>query len=151
VPVSARIASSAPFSPSNRHEGYVIADASSVYHELYRTEPCITEVGCWAHSRRRWSLEATSVFMSDAQEHVFTGEITFAGEPLHWQAERARAYRGARSMGRTARSVAAVRSRHLCSNCRSAPSQQRSVFSPPNVSFASVALRDNRQLTRAND
>ena len=35
-------------------QGYVIADASSVYHELYRSEPGITEVGCWAHARRRW-------------------------------------------------------------------------------------------------
>lgn len=34
--------------------GYVIADASSVYHELYRSEPGITEVACWAHARRRW-------------------------------------------------------------------------------------------------
>ena len=34
--------------------GYVIADASSVYHELYRTEPGITEVCCWAHARRRF-------------------------------------------------------------------------------------------------
>ena len=33
--------------------GYVIADASSVYHELYRTEPGIIEVCCWAHARRR--------------------------------------------------------------------------------------------------
>jgi hypothetical protein len=29
--------------------GYVIADASSVYHELYRREPSIIEVGCWSH------------------------------------------------------------------------------------------------------
>ena len=34
--------------------GYVIADASSVYHELYRNEPDIVEVSCWAHARRRW-------------------------------------------------------------------------------------------------
>lgn len=34
--------------------GYVIADASSVYHELYRNEPSIIEVGCWAHARRRF-------------------------------------------------------------------------------------------------
>lgn len=33
--------------------GYVLADASSVYHELYRREAGITEVGCWAHARRR--------------------------------------------------------------------------------------------------
>jgi hypothetical protein len=33
--------------------GYVLADASSVYHELYRREAAITEVGCWAHARRR--------------------------------------------------------------------------------------------------
>jgi len=33
--------------------GYVIADASSVYHELYRNEPGIIEVACWAHARRR--------------------------------------------------------------------------------------------------
>jgi transposase len=34
--------------------GYVIADASSVYHELYRQEPGIIEVCCWAHGRRMW-------------------------------------------------------------------------------------------------
>jgi transposase len=34
--------------------GYVIADASSVYHELYRNESGIVEVGCWAHARRRF-------------------------------------------------------------------------------------------------
>jgi transposase len=34
--------------------GYVLADASSVYHELYRSEPGIIEVACWAHARRRW-------------------------------------------------------------------------------------------------
>lgn len=34
------------------YRGHVIADASSVYHELYRREPEITEVGCWAHGRR---------------------------------------------------------------------------------------------------
>jgi len=33
--------------------GYMIADASSVYHELYRSEPDIIEVCCWAHARRR--------------------------------------------------------------------------------------------------
>jgi transposase len=43
--------------PANMLEcfkGYVIADASSVYHELYRNEPGIIEVGCWAHGRRRF-------------------------------------------------------------------------------------------------
>ena len=40
--------------------GYVIADASSVYHELYRNEPGIIEVACWAHARRRW-YEALAV------------------------------------------------------------------------------------------
>jgi transposase len=34
------------------YRGYVIADASAVYHELYRREPGIIEVGCWAHARR---------------------------------------------------------------------------------------------------
>jgi transposase len=29
--------------------GYALADASSLYHELYRREAAITEVGCWAH------------------------------------------------------------------------------------------------------
>lgn len=33
------------------YKGYVLADASSVYHELYRKED-VTEVGCWAHNRR---------------------------------------------------------------------------------------------------
>jgi transposase len=35
------------------YRGYVLADASSVYHELYRREAAITEVGCWAHARRK--------------------------------------------------------------------------------------------------
>jgi len=30
--------------------GYMIADASSVYHELYRSEPGVIEVCCWAHA-----------------------------------------------------------------------------------------------------
>lgn len=34
--------------------GYVIADASSVYHELYRSEQAVVEVACWAHARRRF-------------------------------------------------------------------------------------------------
>jgi transposase len=40
--------------------GYVIADASSVYHELYRNEPGIIEVSCWSHARRRF-FDALSV------------------------------------------------------------------------------------------
>lgn len=32
--------------------GPMIADASTVYHELYRREPSLIEVGCWAHCRR---------------------------------------------------------------------------------------------------
>jgi transposase len=35
------------------YKGYVQADASSVYEELFRTEQ-VTEVGCWAHCRRRF-------------------------------------------------------------------------------------------------
>jgi len=33
--------------------GYMIADAASVYHELYRNEPDLIEAGCWSHARRR--------------------------------------------------------------------------------------------------
>jgi transposase len=33
------------------YKGYVLADASSVYELLYKTEE-VTEVGCWAHCRR---------------------------------------------------------------------------------------------------
>lgn len=33
--------------------GYFHADASSVYHELFRKED-VTEVGCWAHARRKF-------------------------------------------------------------------------------------------------
>lgn len=35
------------------YKGYVLADAHSVYELLYRTEQ-VTEVGCWAHCRRRF-------------------------------------------------------------------------------------------------
>jgi len=41
------------------YKGYVIADAHSVYEELYRTED-VTEVGCWAHARRRFYQSLTS-------------------------------------------------------------------------------------------
>ena len=34
--------------------GKVQVDASSVYHELFRQNPDIIEVGCWAHARRRF-------------------------------------------------------------------------------------------------
>jgi transposase len=40
------------------YKGYVLADAHSVYELLYRTEQ-VTEVGCWAHCRRRF-FEALS-------------------------------------------------------------------------------------------
>lgn len=34
--------------------GYVHADAASVYHELYRRDSAVVEVGCWAHARRKF-------------------------------------------------------------------------------------------------
>lgn len=34
--------------------GPMIADASQVYHELYRRESTLVEVGCWAHCRRKY-------------------------------------------------------------------------------------------------
>ena len=41
------------------YKGYVLADASSVYERLYEEED-VTEVGCWAHSRRRFYDALTS-------------------------------------------------------------------------------------------
>lgn len=41
------------------YEGYVIADASAIYHELYRQNEGIVEVGCWSHARRKF-FEALS-------------------------------------------------------------------------------------------
>jgi hypothetical protein len=41
--------------PAKLLEGYrglLLADASSVYRELYRREPGTTECGCWSHARR---------------------------------------------------------------------------------------------------
>jgi transposase len=35
------------------YRGYVVADAATVYDELYRTEQ-VLEVGCWAHARRHF-------------------------------------------------------------------------------------------------
>jgi len=34
------------------YKGFLLADASSVYHQVYRREPGIIEVGCWSHARR---------------------------------------------------------------------------------------------------
>lgn len=34
--------------------GKIQVDASSVYHELFRREPDLVEVGCWAHARRKF-------------------------------------------------------------------------------------------------
>ena len=36
------------------YAGKVQVDASSVYHELFRQNPDVVEVGCWAHARRRF-------------------------------------------------------------------------------------------------
>ncbi len=36
------------------YSGLLQSDASSVYHELHRREPGITECGCWAHGRRNF-------------------------------------------------------------------------------------------------
>jgi transposase len=41
------------------YRGYVHADAYSGYDELFR-RPAIIEVGCWAHSRRKFDEAATS-------------------------------------------------------------------------------------------
>ena len=41
------------------YKGYVLADASAIYHELYRQNGGITEVGCWSHARRKF-FEALS-------------------------------------------------------------------------------------------
>ncbi|MGK3996738.1 IS66 family insertion sequence element accessory protein TnpB [Sorangium sp. So ce1024] len=41
------------------YKGYVQADASSVYEQLFRTEE-VTEVGCWAHCRRKFFEAMTS-------------------------------------------------------------------------------------------
>ena len=46
--------------------GYMIADASSVYHELYRNEPGIIEVCCWA-----LYLEFDIIAYSDGSERSF--------------------------------------------------------------------------------
>jgi transposase len=51
---------SVPANMLSGFSGYVIADASSVYHELYRSDPNIIEVACWSHARRRW-FEALAV------------------------------------------------------------------------------------------
>ncbi len=53
------------------YKGYVIADAHSVYEQLYRTEE-VTEVGCWAHCRRRF-FEALS--SDKARAHAALGFI----------------------------------------------------------------------------
>jgi transposase len=34
--------------------GKIQVDASSVYHELFRRQPDLQEVGCWAHARRKF-------------------------------------------------------------------------------------------------
>ncbi|MGK3990256.1 IS66 family transposase [Sorangium sp. So ce136] len=41
------------------YKGYVQADASNVYEKLFRTEQ-VTEVGCWAHGRRKFFEAMTS-------------------------------------------------------------------------------------------
>lgn len=55
------------------YKGYVLADASSVYERLYEEED-VTEVGCWAHSRRRF-YDA----LSSDKERALTG-IGFIGQ-----------------------------------------------------------------------
>jgi transposase len=55
------------------YKGYVLADASSVYERLYEDED-VTEVGCWAHARRRF-YEA----LSSDKERALAG-IGFIGQ-----------------------------------------------------------------------
>jgi transposase len=43
-----------PLSLLGGYRGYVLADASAIYHELYRCNAGIVEVGCWAHARRKF-------------------------------------------------------------------------------------------------
>jgi hypothetical protein len=53
------------------YKGYVLADAHSVYELLYRTEE-VTEVGCWAHCRRRFFKALSS---DKERAHVALGFI----------------------------------------------------------------------------
>jgi hypothetical protein len=61
--------------------GHFHADASAVYHELYRQERDLVEVGCWAHARRRF-FEA----LGTDRERALVG-IGFIG--LLYEAHRA--------------------------------------------------------------
>lgn len=64
------------------YKGRLIADASSVYHELYRREPGITECGCWAHARRN----LFDALLNDRQRALVG--IGFIGllYDAHWEA-----------------------------------------------------------------
>lgn len=64
------------------YKGHLIADASSVYHELYRRQPDIIECGCWAHGRRNL-FEA----LSSDRDRALIG-IGFIGllYDAHWAA-----------------------------------------------------------------
>ncbi len=55
-----------PLNYLNGYQGYIHADAYSGYDELFRKEG-ITEVGCWAHTRRKFD-EATSSRPMEATE-----------------------------------------------------------------------------------
>lgn len=61
--------------------GHFHADASAVYHELYRQQAGLVEVGCWAHARRRF-FEA----LGTDRERALVG-IGFIG--LLYEAHRA--------------------------------------------------------------
>jgi transposase len=61
--------------------GYFHADAAAVYHELYRQEKGLVEIGCWAHARRGF-FEA----LASDRERALVG-IGFIG--LLYEAHRA--------------------------------------------------------------
>lgn len=57
------------------YEGYVIADASAIYHELYRQNDGIVEVGCWSHARRKFFDALTSDKQGATRALVLIGRL----------------------------------------------------------------------------
>lgn len=67
------------------YEGYLLADAHSVYNHLYK-DGAVVEVGCWAHCRRYFikALESDPSRAKAALAHIaslFRVERTIADEP----------------------------------------------------------------------
>src|SRR5262245_81468 len=68
-----------PLNFLKKFRGYLQCDAYAGYDELFRTQPQVVEVGCWAHARRKF-VEAEKTSIELAHEGVARIKALYAVE-----------------------------------------------------------------------